>query len=431
MIKYGLMNLDSSRRFEGWYSEPPGKKILDPRASETFVYLGDAHGIDRALIQRLRGLAKTPPNHLILTGDLAGSDIDTQFKFHYYELVNFARPILEINPDISDESLIGYEVSNPPETLAERYKKLERFRLGLIGISQQEAEGRVGQLTGKDIAEGIRTVYNPPEITMYARWVASLSQGVRRAILDTVVPGILELSQPIEELIENGTKVHIVEGNWDPTNRGGFSEMAGEGVRLFDGLGHFSNKGAQVFRSVGAFETDTSVHVMWPIYPLMDGRVTEPEVVELIETVQQARERGKPVIHVAHIEPDWRTHFLNIPGATYPKPYTLSGENLRALLPLFGPSEIVYGHQHNPRRKEDGQKVDPNAKYLLSLKGGDAELVWDINAADKIGETALASFVPLRTLAFLNIPRGNQNRELAVHGGNRTPVYVKNQLSSD
>lgn len=419
--------LETRSKFEGWYQF--SSLVIERFNYESIAYVGDLHGSDDMLIDRLNGLAiRGRPDHLILTGDLAGSDEDVRFKRLYYETFNPLKPVLDGNRDLSDESLAGYQVPNSEDRLRDRYLVLEAYKLELEGIDKDEIDRRIAGLTDKEVADGLRGIYNPPSIRFYGTWAASLHPQVRRAVLETVSKSVVDLAPHLDRLQEVGTKIHVVEGNWDPVDRGGFFEISGGDVPVFDALKFLERRGVDIHRSVGAFETDNTLHMMWPIYPLMDGRVTEAELNELEKAAKIARGKGKAILHVAHVEPDWRVHFLDNPGYDHANEYRTSGENLRSCLARFGSGEIIYGHQHNPRKDEEGKPIDPNEKYFLGIRDDgiekSAELVWDIKDLRRYHESILATYLPLRQFAYSCISREYFRRELIVHGGKRNSAWV-------
>lgn len=145
------MNGSSRKKFHGWfYPEqftPPSflgsvfglrqaarvvsrPSLVKGTSVERFVYVGCVHGGNEDIYKRLEILLKYPPDFLIFTGDITGTEEIEKWKSHFYEeknrdpggifgkFANFGQWARTFSKEKREEMLVG---------LAENSKKLLKF----------------------------------------------------------------------------------------------------------------------------------------------------------------------------------------------------------------------------------------------------------------------------------------------------------------
>jgi Icc-related predicted phosphoesterase len=422
------MTVDS---FQGWYVPETARThhnvFQDGRSSyERIMYVGCVHGGDQALIDRLAALAQDPPHVLIFTGDLTGAEEMEEFKQRFYNFVaKRARTVLSENPVVSDDELLEYVGLAPPMpnmTIKEGYLHLLAYQLKLQGFSPTDIDSHLNRLSKQEIAREIRTIAS---YRYYGNWVATLSRPIREAVLSTLERSARRLLEPINQLRSLGVEIVMLEGNWDNPALSGVRFIAGDDITdYFDTKAFFVSQGLRFVDQLSALETQTTIQVLLPYFTILNYDKQPPDRTEAIRTlITHASASQKAVIMVGHAVVSPHMHRLFIANPDPAAAQTPESRHFMQAIATFQPDEVIYGHEHDPIKDETGRPVDPNAKYLLEIRGPDAE-VHVVANPDAIGTSehqVVVTFLPLKGIAELNMPREGPRK---IFGGNRSPIML-------
>lgn len=118
-------------------------KEIDRKYKETIAYVSDIHGGDQNLYDRLAEMAKDPPEIAIFEGDIIGTkSFEDLQRLFYNWLNNHSRnELLKENPAATDEAILSYGGTKPPEqgfNIRKGFLKLREYELGLAGNTPEE-----------------------------------------------------------------------------------------------------------------------------------------------------------------------------------------------------------------------------------------------------------------------------------------------------
>jgi Icc-related predicted phosphoesterase len=413
--------------------DPDKLKEIDKKYKETIGYVSDIHGGDQDLYDRLAEMAKDAPDAAIFEGDIIGTKSFEDLQRLYYNWLNnhSRNEILKQNPDATDGELLAYGGTKPPEegfNLKKGFLKLREYELGLAGRTLDEITEQLDQLTDHEVAEEIRRY---SKYVHYGHYASNLPVEAKQALADGLEDNAKRILEPIRAMQQKGTKVAIIEGNWDARAPIDFipevptAEPLEPEKRLFRAKEFFEKNGVPFFNSLTTLETDTTLQVLMPFDAITGFANTPQEKIEEIKTaIEWARRDKKSVVIVSHGQPNWRVHNMTVDN---PQP---TGEHAQVVAGLtkavseFRPDEIVYGHIHDVLTDENAMKLDPNTKYALKVTvDGNVELV---ESSDEFSsDQTVGSHMQFRRTAELKVPRKDTHRKIAGFGGNRQPLKVK------
>ena len=405
---------------------------IQKRYKETVVYVGDVHGEDKALTDQLERLSSNPPQYLIFEGDIIGTKKfeDLQRLFYNYLNNHSRNEILKQNPDATDSEILDYTGTKPPEegfTLRKGFLKTRESELKLAGKSEAEIEIELTNLPDHDIAQQIRKY---AKYVHYGHYASNLPEDAKKALAGGLEENARTLIETVKPLVEKGTRVIMLQGNWDARAPIDFipgQETATplpEEQRLFNAKTFFEQNGVAFYRTASTLETDTTLQVLLPFDALVNfPNMDDSEKEKLKREVETAREKNKSVIVVAHGEPNWQIHNMTIKDASPAGEHAQIIKGFSQALGLFLPDEIVYGHMHDPITDEDKNKVSEDTKYALQVdSSGDVTLISDPKKFNS--ESMLASYVPMRRLARTEVSRKDTQRKVEGFGGRRQPARI-------
>lgn len=430
----GVSPWDVTQAIRSYGIEDPEKlKAIDKRYKETIAYVSDIHGGNQDLYDRLNGIAENPPEAVIFTGDIIGTkNFEDLQRLFYNWLNNHSRnELLRSNPDATDQEILSYADTKPPEdgfNLKKGFLKLREFELGLTGKTAEEISEELEQLTDHDIADEIRRY---AKYVHYGHYASNLPIETRQALANGLEENARRIMVPIKEIQAKGTTVAVMEGNWDARAPIDFvpevetAEPLDEGKRLFRPKKFFEDNGIAFYDALTPLETKTTLQILLPFDAIVGfGNILQDEIDNVKETVERARSERKSIVMVSHGEPNWRIHNMTV---TNPVP---TGEHLQVVtglskaISLFRPDEIVYGHLHEPLTNEAGEEQNSNTKYALEI-GDDGTATLIERPEDFSDNQTVASHLQFRKTGELKSSRRDTRRKISGFGGNRQPARVK------
>ncbi|MFH1353964.1 MAG: hypothetical protein ABIH36_01625 [bacterium] len=394
--------------------------------AERFVFVGCVHKTDANILSRLAQVTANPPDYLIFTGDVTGSEELEEFKRLFYNHVyNRARRELGIGTsaeqNITYAELLGYVGHDPPSpdhTLADGYRDLMHYQLRLEGLSSTEADKRVSTLESNEIAYGIHHIAR--DFEYYGPWVKTLPEAVRRGVVATLKQDAEKLVAAIKPMQDAGTKIIMVGGNWDDAGNTA-DNMIGEGIEVFDTIPFFREHGIEFFDQIGYQVTKRTILVILPYWELQN--FTEKSSTRLEHAIATAdREKpGKTIITVAHGAPTWQVHNPNAVDEPTGDRKTII-DTLGRLLARIEPDEVIHGHEHNPLKSSVENPLPLNTHYILQTDDGKTHLVENRKHFGRPGQI-IGSYIPFQQFGMLNIPLKTDSRP-RLFSGDREPVHV-------
>lgn len=413
--------------------DPEKLREIDKRYKETIAYVSDIHGGDQDLYHRLEEMVKDAPKVAIFEGDVIGTkSFEDLQRLFYNWLNNHSRnEILKQNPDVSDEDLLNYGGTKPPEegfNLKKGFLKLRDYELALTGKTPVEIQEQLGQMTDHMIAEEIRRY---AKYVHYGHYASNLPTKAKQALADGLEENARRILEQIKAMQVKGTKVAMIEGNWDARAPIDFmpeiptAEPLPFEQRLFRAKEFFEKNGVPFYNTLTILETETTLQVLMPFDAITSfNRTPQDKINEIRITVELARRNKKSIVMVSHGEPNWRIHNLTAQNPTLTGEHAQVVDGLTKAILEFRPDEVVYGHLHDVLTDENATKLDPNTKYALKVtENGQVELVerQDEFAEDQV----VASHMQLRRTAELKVPKRDTRRKVVGFGGNRQPLKIK------
>lgn len=355
---------------------------LENRYNETTVYVSDIHGGNEAIINQLGKFVKYPPEALIMTGDIVGTEtFNTLQGFFYNDLNNRTKDLLKENPNATDKELLEYSWKNKARTddgkeidvdfnLRQGLHQIKKLELQLAGKTDLEIASYLDSLTDETTAQEIRGYL---KYVHYGHYASDLPKDVKAGLIGGLEKNASELRNVLLAIQNKGTKVAIVEGNWDIRNPLDFESNTEKPVpvsgdkRVFNTEKYFSEAGISYFSKIGTIETAKTLQVLLPFdqitgYP----NLSEEKKQEIKKQVTDAKINNKQIVFVAHGEPSFRAHNLN-------NDKQASGEHaqivlgMQTILSEIQPDEIVYSHMHSKIERKDLPDV---TNYSLKLNDG-------------------------------------------------------------
>ena len=430
----GVLPWEVTQSIRSYGVEDPDKlKEIDKKYKETIAYVSDIHGGDQDLFDRLAEMAKDPPEVAIFEGDVIGTKSfeDLQRLFYNYLNNHSKNEILKQNPVATDEELLSYGGTKPPEEgydLRKGFLKLREYELGLAGKKPEEIASQLRQLTDHDIAEEIRRY---AKYVHYGHYASNLPIEAKQALAHGLEENARKVLEPIKVMQAKGTKVAMIEGNWDARAPIDFipevptAQPLPPEQRLFRAKEFFEKNDVLFYNTLTTLDTETTLQILMPFDAITSFDNTKPEIINDIKTaVEWARKDKKSVVIVSHGQPNWRIHNLTVENPTPSGEHAQIVSGLTKAISEFRPDEIVYGHLHDVLTDENATKLDPNTKYALRITDdGQVDLV---ERRDEFSEDqTVGSHMQFRRTGELKVPKKDSKRKIEGFGGNRQPLKVK------
>lgn len=411
--------------------DPEKLATLQRRYKETIAYVGDLHGGDEDLFKRLSEMTDKPPAYLIFEGDMMGTKNfeDLQRLFYNYLNNHSRNELLRQDPEATDEAILTYSGTKPPEdgfNLKKGFLKIRTFELQLEGKSDEEIQKVLDSMPDHEIAEEIRRY---AKFVHYGHYASNLPENARKNLASGLESNAQRLVNILTPIMKKGTRVFMLEGNWDA--RAPIDFKSGEPTaiplppeqRLFNVGKFFKEKGVNFLTNAQTLETKTSLHVLFPFDSLVGfPNLSKEEKDKIRQAVEAAKKENKTIIVVAHGEPNWQIHNITVKDARPGGEHAQVIQGLEEALGMILPDEIIYGHMHDPLIDEQKNKQDVNTKYALRIRDGKTELVDDPSKIDQ--SSIVASYIQLRRIAQASVPIDNARR-ISGFGGRRQPARVK------
>lgn len=234
----------------------------------------------------------------------------------------------------------------------------------------------------------------------FGDWAARLPKAKREALISTLPQNAKRLLAIIQKIKKQGTKVYIVEGNWDNHRVSGIKTIAGGDITsVFDTQKFFKTHGFSFINKLKTLQTKTTLHIFLPYITLLHfDSISGQKIREVERKVAEIRSKSKTVIMVGHAEANWQIHHLNKKNIEVSGERRIVIKNFGHAMALFQPDEVIYPHQHARIRDEQGNLVDVNAKYLLRVTHDGVRLVDNPDIAGD-SKQIVAVYVPLGFLA--------------------------------
>ncbi len=412
--------------------DPDKVKEVNKKYTETIGYAGDVHGDSEGeLLAKLEMMLDTPPEYLIFNGDIVGNEQFTVLQRPFYnDLNNHSKPLLNEQPEITDDALLSKVVDTTPQgdiTLKDGFIKLRHAELTIGGMSETEADQTVGALTPETIAAEIRRY---AEYVHYGHYASNLPETIQSKLLEGLKENAQRYADIMNKFVEKGTAVHVLQGNWDARIPLDFVRGVPDAVpleeSLFDIGKYFDNTEIKFYDDIGYVDTKTSLQVILPFDSITDfPQRDEAARAEIKQRVEAARATHKTVVLVAHGEPDFRVHNLSNPKLEAKGEHRLLLDGFQEILPIVEPDEIVHGHMHLPLTDEQGQEVGLNAKYVVTTDSeGKLKLVENFQDDPDGEKRTVVSYTPLLTVAELSVNKRLEDKRIRGFGGERSPVKV-------
>jgi hypothetical protein len=428
----GLSPWEVTQAIRSWGVDDPEKLAeIQKRYKETITYVGDVHGGNQELFDRLKELQENPPEYLIFNGDIMGTENFARLQFLFYEyLNNHSKNVLGTDPEISDQELLDSTGSNKNEeifSLKSGFIKVREFELELAGKSKDEIKEVINSLTDEKIADEIRRY---SKYAHYGHYASNLPEAAKKNLAHGLEENAQKLVDLLLPLMSKGSQVIMLQGNWDARSPVDFvpgEEKAiplPENERLFSPRKFFEERGIKFFDKMTTIETKTTLQILFPFDSLVNfPNMSREKRQQLIEKVKKAREENKGIIAVGHGEPNFEIHNLHKPDNKSTGEHALVVKGFTEALSIILPDEIVYGHMHFPLNDKDSAEMDINTKYALALDNeGVPSLIENTSKFDK--DSMLASYVPLGRIAEIQVPRFAKNKKIDGVGGQRQPAKV-------
>ena len=388
--------------FQAWYKEKP--QVIEI-ASETIGYVGCIHGGDEQFIKMLWDMTKIPMAHLIFLGDFIGTKSFEELQRLFYNYVNnhSKNELLKDNPNATDEQILKYIGTKPPEpglTLKEGFLRLRAYELSLEGFPEKEIKKKLNSLKDTEIADEIRRY---ADFVHYGHYASNLPQKAKQTLASGLKDNAEKILEPVKTMMEKGTKVVMLEGNWDA--RAPIDFVPGEKTavplskkdRLFLVADYMAEKGISFLSELTTLETKTTFQILAPFDAIIN--VPKTDLTSFKKKVEKARQANKQIVLAGHGEPNWKIHNLTVVDPVPKGEHAQLIEGYTTLITQLSPDQIVYDHMHDRIVNEKKEIVD-DWKYVLEVSGGIVYLVED---PERIGENSnqiIANYIPFREAAI-------------------------------
>lgn len=374
---------------------------LGKKTKEVFVYGGCFHGDNPKLH---RELLEINANYAFFS-DITGSDKTEEGKRIFYnEVVNPAYPL--IRKGISNHKLL-YNKSgsiNNKKNIRNGFLNLFTYKLRLEGRSEREIIEEKERLNDEIIAIEIRNIVNPKRFKYFGEWLGSLNKETRIRILKFIEDDTKKLIEVFYNLKKQGTKVFIVEGNWDNPKTLEQIAKGNGGVTIenyFNTKEYLNQMGFKLYSEIEEIITDTSYHIVAPYFALLKGLEAFPSYFKknLAREASHAKRQHKTVVIYAHGVPYPSMHDMGM------RP-EISRENrkvaitLRQLMHMIEPHEVIYPHFHGLRLNEEKRVIPLNDDLISKVDKKRVPLLNGNLPINKKKPLAVDIYVPFRRIAI-------------------------------
>ncbi|OGG32451.1 hypothetical protein A3I51_05155 [Candidatus Gottesmanbacteria bacterium RIFCSPLOWO2_02_FULL_38_8] len=235
----------------------------------------------------------------------------------------------------------------------------------------------------------------------FGNWAATLAKEKRQKLLNRLHKSAEKLLRVIKKIKKSGTKIYLIEGNWDNPKTSGIKVIMGEDITdIIDVPGFFKSHGFNFIRNMMTVSTKTTFHILLPFNTLLHfDDITKKEIESVQEKIAKARKNGKVIIMVGHAEANWRVHHLQQKNSRVLGERGLVIRNFSRAMALFCPDEVIYPHQHAQIRDEKGNLIDLNAKYILQVRHDGVRLIDEPDKLNLDRKNIVTTYIPFGFLA--------------------------------
>ena len=398
--------------------------------------VSDIHGLDDPEFHKLRDTLLTQRfDRIFFLGDIGGSPKLARLQKLFYEsFFNRYKQMIKdgaLDSQILDELKPGFFELISYEKSLESYEKRPK----------EEIVEEIAQISNDQLLEGMK---KRGSYGHYGHYVSDQSEELISFLSADVEHYYERFTRLVAEIrLNTGTKVYLMEGNWDARLPMDFKKgtQSPEPLplekRRFNARTFFKEHGVPYFTNVGFVENDESLVVMVPFDSVakavgQEGSiVTEEKLEKYKKRVEKARSEHKTVIMMAHAVPAWEKHGKLATGEG-----EVTQRNLQALMGELMPDELVYGHEHFIRKDVQGNPIDVNKKYIARFDDGTMQISEDYlpEELSSVGQGIVNSHLPIPKEPFLGyasleIPRWPvKNKRPRGAGGKRKPVEVGKRI---
>ncbi len=305
------------------------------KLQERIVYIGCIHGGDEEIYNRLKALAKYPPDYLIFTGDITGSVEIERLKKQFYD-----------------------ERTKNPHGFLSQFPYFGNWAATLPRIKREKL--LLGLQTNAEHLLSIMELLRKRMVKLYlieGNWDNPEISGVRTIAGNDIKP-VFNTHQFFE--------------------RHGF---------------HFIN-----ILEILETKTTLHLLLPY-ICLLRFDVISKNKIEEIQKKIRLARSQKKSIIMVGHAEANWHIHHLKQPDSTLSGDRKMVIRQFGRAMALFRPDEVIYPHQHERIRDEKGRLININAKYVLQVGDGNVHLVTNPRQTSGNNNQIVATYVPFGYMA--------------------------------
>jgi predicted phosphodiesterase len=399
--------------------------------------VSDIHGLDDPEFQKLRDTLLTQRfDRIFFLGDIGGSPKLAKLQKLFYE--SFYNKYKQLAKEgAADEEILS--------SLRLGYTDLIRYERSLASFEkkpEEELNEEISQISDEEMLKGMK---RRGSYGHYGHYVSDQSEEMIAYLSADVEHYYERFASLVAEIrLNTGTKVYLMEGNWDARLPMDFEkgtqkpEPLPPDQRRFQARRFFKDHGIPYFTNIGFIENEESLVVMVPFDTVVksvgeeDSLVTPQKLEQYKERVESARKSDKTVIMMAHAVPAWEKHGKLATGEG-----EVTQRNLQALMTELTPDELVYGHEHFIRKNQDGEQIDVNSKYIARYDDGTFQIGSDLSIEEIVNTESAATVnthlpipkEPFLGYASMDIPRWPvRNRRPRGAGGKREPVRVGRKI---
>lgn len=235
-----------------------------------------------------------------------------------------------------------------------------------------------GDLVGTSEIEKLKKQFYAPGLnSFFGDWVSTLPKEKRLRLLADLPANAKKLVKLIKQILNQGTKVYLLEGNWDNPLTSGINSIAGSDIKnVFDTQKFFHDNGLHFINTVKILHTKTTLHILLPYLTLLNFHLFSKRKIKDIQlAINQARYQQKTIIIVGHAEVNWRIHHLWLNNPQVKSQRALVIKNFGKAISHFKPDEVIYPHEHSLIKDEQKRVLGRDVKYLLKITNRGVELV--------------------------------------------------------
>lgn len=296
---------------------------------DRYLVVSDIHGRDEKLELRLSIIAKNnPPKIAFFLGDVIGTYLLDQLqKLFYNGVYNHIKKLLQDNPYPTRQEILSYPIGNG-KSLATGVAELKSFLRNI-------------HPTTIDLIDPVEYTLALSEYVHFGHFVSNLPKKIRESLQKDLESNAQVWIDIMTSFIQKGSKVVVIEGNWDARNPLDFvrSKKHCTPLPIRDRKFYFKNflqernPNILYFDRADIIKDRNNFFVILPFDSVIN--LDLPEFTDL--------DHEKKII-ISHTQATWHA----IKGDT---PMTAEGEkiqdNMAQIIDKIKPETIIHGHLHD------------------------------------------------------------------------------------